>query len=221
MGSGEDWMGMWSVFLKGLPADRDSRVAYLRRHPPAPFSWADAVQSALTNGDDDDDNNDDDDVAAATVEVLKAEGLIASDVAWHTWRAGPHDATALFKSSPAEAARYSTRDFWFWSRCPAQERERDLAAASSAWRALAGDGVPSNGLEQLAQMLLHGRVQTPWALGLAPSDFTDSFDDDMTFSDAFRLWLMSAFDDREHLDSIVSPVPQAWQAFMDAEVTLR
>lgn len=38
MGMGETWMGLYAAFLQGLPADRDTRLAYLRRHPPAPYS---------------------------------------------------------------------------------------------------------------------------------------------------------------------------------------
>jgi hypothetical protein len=36
MGTGEDWLGMWHVFLEQLDPAPDARLAYLRRHPPAP-----------------------------------------------------------------------------------------------------------------------------------------------------------------------------------------
>jgi hypothetical protein len=39
MGAGEDWLGLWHVFLKGLESSPEVRLAYLRRHLPAPISW--------------------------------------------------------------------------------------------------------------------------------------------------------------------------------------
>jgi hypothetical protein len=62
---------------------------------------------------------------------------------------------------------------------------------------------------------------TMWAvfleqLGLSPTDFADSFDDDMGDVDAFRLWGMAAFDDepqiRRYLET--APVPPDWAAWV-------
>jgi hypothetical protein len=214
MGLGENWMGMWGVFVKDLPADSDSRIAYLRRHPPAPINWADTVQRALAFSDDNEPD-------ATVVDTLKRQGLIAVDIAWHTWRHGHRDAATLVAESPPQAARYSTRDFWFWCRCIADEGLGVLGELPATWKALATqDAVATTGLEQLAEMFLRGHVETPWSRGLSIDDFTDSFDDDMTFTDAFRLWLMSSFDDREHLDRVVALVPQDWQVFINDAVDL-
>jgi hypothetical protein len=58
-----------------------------------------------------------------------------------------------------------------------------------------GDIDPTDGLLTLARMLCAGLVQPPWELDLSPDNFTDSFEMDMGYTDAFRLWIMSAFDD--------------------------
>lgn len=47
MGSGEDWMLMWRVFLDGLAPDFATRLAYLRRHPPAPAAWSCWIEHTL------------------------------------------------------------------------------------------------------------------------------------------------------------------------------
>jgi hypothetical protein len=73
------------------------------------------------------------------------------------------------------------------------------------------------GLLSLAQMLSAGRVVPPWQLGLSPADFADTFDDDMGFVDAFRLWGMHAFDDREQLQRYLAPtgVPAEWDGWAE------
>lgn len=72
------------------------------------------------------------------------------------------------------------------------------------------------GLLSLAQMLSAGRVAPPWELGLSPDDFADSFAMDMGYADAFRLWGMSAFDDREHLYRSLgdSKIPANWEEWI-------
>jgi hypothetical protein len=93
MGAGEDYLVRWWAFVTTLPADEASRRAYLRRHPPAPFTWAERVAQVLRPraADDGDGDGDDDgsDVEAAHARriALAADGLIAEDVAYRTWRA--------------------------------------------------------------------------------------------------------------------------------------
>lgn len=73
----------------------------------------------------------------------------------------------------------------------------------------------SQGLLTLSQMLAAGAVVPPWDLGLAPADFADTFDTNMGYVDAFRLWLMSAFDDRPHMRRCVGPdVPPEWEVWL-------
>src|SRR5690606_25733592 len=63
MGAGEDWLGLWHVFLERLEPAFEVRLAYLRRHPAAPVSWASSVYGVLypeARGEDDDDDDDDD-----------------------------------------------------------------------------------------------------------------------------------------------------------------
>ena len=61
-------------------------------------------------------------------------------------------------------------------------------------------------------MLAAGWVTPPWELGLTLDDFTDSFEEDMGFVEAFRLWGMSSFDDREQLHRYLAKTnaPPAW-----------
>ena len=228
MGSGEDWMGLWHVFLEGLPAKGETRLAYLRRHPPAPFTWAGLVSDVLhPEAEDEDEEGDDGDGPASTlVAELSSLGLIASDIAFHTWLGQQpgigwpweHDVT------PVTMARHWTRDFWFWSRQVAACRSApgwQVPPVPAAWGdcalALATGAVPSldlsRGLLSLAQMLCAGEVTPPWKLGLTFADFTDSFEDDMGFVDAYRLWGMSAFDDAPHLLNHLelTQAPPAWR----------
>lgn len=70
-------------------------------------------------------------------------------------------------------------------------------------------------------MLCAGSVKPPWVFGLSPDDFTNSFAMDMGYTDAFRLWLMCAFDDdlllREMLKS--TQVPGEWADWVYGQVT--
>ena len=68
------------------------------------------------------------------------------------------------------------------------------------------------GLLTLARMPAAGWVVPPWKLGLRLADSRDTFDDDMGLVDAFRLWGMSAFDDRDTLEAFLTSkgVPGEW-----------
>ena len=124
MGMGEDWLGLWSVFFEQLGPDAEVRLAYLRRHPPAPFTWADSVHQVLhpakENEDDDSDSDDDEDPLAAAERrsELLALGLIASDIAFSTWL------------GQQESLR------WPWERHPTPE----IAARHDTTRASSGSG---------------------------------------------------------------------------------
>ena len=47
MGMGESWLCAWAVFLEQMGDDYDDRLAYLRRHLPAPMPWAGEVYRVL------------------------------------------------------------------------------------------------------------------------------------------------------------------------------
>src|SRR5579871_6192954 len=47
MGTGEGWLDMWRVFLDDLDPALEVRLAYLKRHPPAPVTWASWVYAIL------------------------------------------------------------------------------------------------------------------------------------------------------------------------------
>lgn len=228
MGAGEDWMGLWAVFLEGLGEGFDARLAYLKRHPPAPESWARSVHGALHPGTDEDD--DDHGLSVAHHRELLDRGLIASDAAYPVWLAKQDKVRWpwLDAESPEECARYWTRPFSFWSRQIAGMRGQGTPALPDhppAWRdcaEAATNGVPPKvspemGFRTLALLLCSGDVLAPWQLGLQPSDFADSYDEDVGYVDAFQLWTMSTFDDRTHFERYLAerPAPAPWTPWLD------
>lgn len=231
MGTGEDWLGLWHVFLDRLDPAFEARLAYLRRHPAAPFSWADHVHDALhpPPPDDEDDDEVDDELARERRDALLQLGLIASDVAYPTWLRQQEGVRWpwTYAETPEGAARHFTRDLEFWSRQVAALRGEPAwtpPPVPQAWQACAAPLAageadpldPARGLLSLARGLAAGRVTPPWAMGLTPEDFADSFEDDMGYVDAFRLWGMSVFDDREHLQRYLgaSRMPERWAAWV-------
>lgn len=229
MGPGEGWLSLWHVFLETLPTDHATRLAYLRRHPAAPINWWESVECVLHPPDADFDVDDLDD---ANRDVLKASGLIVSDAAYSAWRSsGAIEHPWRYYSSPRAAARYATREFWFWSRLIAEQRAAGvLEVPRMPWRwrgclralseGAAGRINPRKGLLALARMLCAGEVVPPWRLGLSVDDFADTFDDEMGYVDAFRLWGMSALDDAERVKRFagVETAPPAWHGWIDEEL---
>jgi hypothetical protein len=240
MGIGEDWMGLWSVFLEQLEPDFETRLSYLKRHPPAPVTWADAVYLVLYPGLEDEelDGEDEEDKrnAKRRAELLKM-GLIASDIAFTTWLNKQADIVWPWScyGTPKNATRYSTRNLWFWSRQVGilrQNKELKIPQLPLSWRSCENalktgtlEGVNldrkiltgTNGLLVLAKMLSAGLIIPPWQLHLKPTDFKDSFDDDMGYTDAFRLWAMSAFDDDEHMWRFLDgkEPPDEWKTWVE------
>lgn len=230
MGAGESYLCLWHVFLEGLAQDRETRLAFLKRHPAAPIDWADSVYAVLNPGKDliDPDNEDDPDPDERRAAYL-AEGLIACDASYTIWRAANDEIRWPWKDSrsPITAARYRTRELWFWSR-RVQEMRDDGSFRHPAlpwgWRSCAAPlriGAvprpnPRQGLLTLAKMLCAGRVQPPWELGLPPESFKDSFDDHMGYADAYRLWCMSALDDTWLVEHFCQPesAPPAWRPWL-------
>lgn len=226
MGAGETWLGKWRDFIQEMPADFAARLAYLRRHPPAPYNWADFVKETLHP--ELEERLEEDDVDKTYLKELQNLGLIASDIAYPTWLA-QQDGVAWpweFDETPEEVARNWTRYLWFWSRQVAELRlcpDWQLPVVPPVWAACtsalqeAQPGTPDfkQGLLTLTRMLSANKLTPPWQLGLSLNDFADSYEDDMGYVDAFRLWGMSAFDDVEHLQKFLNDTdaPQAWQTW--------
>lgn len=245
MGTGEDWLVMWRIFLDDLDPAYEVRLAYLKRHPPAPVTWASWVYAILHPDDEDEDDEDEDDedddleeearVAAERRAALLELGVVASDVAYPTWLRQQQTMVWPWTNSemPENAARYWTRDLWFWSR-----RVTELRAdprwtpppVPDAWQPCAsplatgeaGSLDLRRGLLSLAQILSAGEVVPPWKLGLTLDDFADSFDEDMGYVDAFRLWGMSAFDDRDQMRRYLDAtgMPESWAGWVAEQFSL-
>jgi hypothetical protein len=237
MGTGEDWLVMWWAFLDQLGASFEARLAYLRRHAPAPFSWASTVHSVLHPSSEDevdeDDEADDEESDKRTAQERRAallqQGLIASDIAYATWlrqQDGVHWPWT-YQDTPEGAARYYTRDLSFWSRqvaglrgdpawTPPPVPDPWQSCAAPLATGAAGSLDLERGLRSLARMLAAGHVTPPWQLGLTLTDFADSFEDDMGYVDAFRLWGMSVFDDQPHLRRYLdaTQVPASWEPWI-------
>lgn len=235
MGTGEDWLGLWHVFLDGLGPSFEARLAYLRRHPPAPETWADAVHGVLYPSAGDAGPGEDEGAAAERRDALRQAGLIASDVAYPTWLSRQQGVRWPWEDvdTPEEAARYRPRDLWFWSRQVAGLRADpswEPPTVPAGWQPCEAPlrtgevrlPDPRHGLLLLAQMLSAGRVIPPWQLGLTLDDFVDSFEDDMGYVDAFRNWGMSSFDDGEQLWRYLAAnnAPDAWVGWCQAQFLL-
>ncbi len=224
MGAGEDWIGLWGAFLDAMATDFETRSAYLERHRPAPECWARSVASVLWPGESDE-------ATASRMEELWASGRIGVDAAFETWRQqrpGPRLPWQLAES-PEDAARYHTRELWFVSRLRGtltpEELAADVPAAWSECEEAFRSGQPGyvnrkRGLLSLAQTLASGTLLAPWEIGASPSEFTDSFENDMGYVDAFRLWAMSAFDGERELALYLEahPASEEWLTWVRAEV---
>lgn len=224
MGSGESWLCFVSVFLDRMGDQPGVREAYLRRHPPAPYTWANWVQSVLGERDEDDDDDDDDTDALVD---LEARGLIAVDAAFRCWcgqNPGPNWPWQ-WSAKLLDAARYRTRELSFWSRqltlaAPPNlptELPRGWDPVLDVLRGAKPEVDLAHGLVSLATFLARGWPPAPWACGLELSSFEDSFELDMGYADAFSLWLGSAFDDRPTLTRYLATQaepPEPWREWL-------
>jgi hypothetical protein len=231
MGAGEDYLSYWHVFLDTLAPAFEVRLAYLRRHPPAPVNWADHVYAVLYPSSRDSDSEEDEEGEAERRAELFRYGLIASDIAYSIWLRQQQGVRWIWEDAeetPETVARYWTRDFWFWSRqitelratagwIPPTVHERWAACKEPLENGVVPSPDLKRGLLTLAQMLTAGRVITPWEFGLGTNTFADSFEMDMGYADAFRLWGMSAFDDREQMQCLLGDpanIPESWRGWV-------
>lgn len=230
MGPGESYLYDWADHVRSIPEDFQARLDYLRSHRPAPLSWSGLVLRTLYVQDEERQE-----VNPSTLAWLLELKLVEHDAAYQTWLL-QQDA-ALYPwdifggESPEVAARYSTRELWFVSRWLVMHRHTLSAPhpIPSAWEPFAtelqtgelGEVTMERGLFTLAQMLCAGEVRPPWSFGLSVESFEDSFELDMGFSDAFRLWLMCAFDDEVSLWRVLPPkdtIPTSWQGWLEEQL---
>jgi hypothetical protein len=209
MGVGEEYLDDYYTFIQQLSNDYQTRLNYLKSHRPAPLNWDIYVLSILYP---DRKSKREFGVGCSPTEILNLLnlGLVEHDAAYHTWLQQQEGIVLpwlwFVSETPEQAARYNLREFWFFSRQLTDLRERgnfQIEQVPSEWQSVElqlrtgrlGDIDPTDGLLTLARMLCAGLVQPPWELDLSPDNFTDSFEMDMGYTDAFRLWIMSAFDD--------------------------
>lgn len=217
MGHGEGVMHDFFRFA-GSKGDWDEAawLGYLRRHPVAPYTWADWIDAVIFGNEREEWDLGEPEVLERHHWLLE-QGLIGSDVAYATWRAQQGGVLSLpwgegpFCDNPLELARYNLREFAFQSRQVGDVCDA-LPDPPPSWQ------FGNLGLERLAQQLVSGQVLPPWRLGFSGEDFEDSFEDDMGYVDAFRLWILAAFDDLPHLNRYldsVGGVPPEWERWVN------
>lgn len=213
MGAGEDWICAWADFLDDLPGDREQRLAYLRRHPPAPRNWADTAVWVVEPG-----LRGDDDAVVERREAVQREleqaGVIADDVAIVAWlaRNDPPEAPWRAGVSLANEVRYGARGLTFFVRWAlgrrAEGRLAEWFAAAARpgreWQAFRDALVsgrvegklPRDPRKQLAILLAAaGDPPPPWTRGERPAALEQRFEDRTTYAGAWCEWAGDAFDD--------------------------
>lgn len=225
MGYGESWLMRWQAWLGQQPVDRAWREAYLRRHPPAPRSWANVVAEILeppgdpNRDDDDSDENVEDAVDGGLAKRLADEGWLGDDVAMDAWEAlhGEHpEAPWVARWHAGElgpAARYGARQLTFWARWCARRREdgrldawlREVPEPGPAWAPVhdairrgevSPTGNATSSWERIAWLIAaHAEAPPPWSLGEPPTSFRDAYTNDSSYADAWCSWAYDVFDD--------------------------
>ena len=235
MGVGEGYAQEWHAFIDTLPSDYDVRLGYLKRHRPAPVNMGKLVLSVLEPDRHSDGQMD---CSEEELQRLLGLGLVEYDAAYYTWLNQQPDIAwpwlRPWGDTPEDAARYGTREFWFFSRqldAARQAGSINVSKVPRKWRGLKselltgrlGKVEPARGLLSLAQLFCAGTIQPPWAFGLSPIDFRNSFDKDMGYCDAFRLWIMDSFDDDILLRRILQTgggIPDEWAEWVDEHARL-
>ncbi|BBM86884.1 hypothetical protein [Candidatus Uabimicrobium amorphum] len=225
MGAGEQYRYDWYDFLKRIPKKLESRLAYLKRHRPAPINWGASVYQVLYPDSDYDDYN-----KEKTPELLDM-GVIEYDAAYNTWLKMQNEIAwpwaKGFFDGPEETLRYNTREFWFFSRQFQNEKTPSNIHIPDAWQGIAeeiqtgkmSDVNPEKGLLTLAKMLCAGSIKPPWFYELSLDDFEDNFEMDMGYVDAFRLWIMCSFDDDLLLRDMLEKfgTPSSWKQWIEEQ----
>lgn len=227
MGAGESWLCYVWAFLQRLGEHPALRQAWLERHPPGPITWADWIADVLGEPSDD---------PAAAAEAMLRRKLVADDAAFSIYRSQEDPGAWPWQhgvgATPITFVRHHTRELAFWSRHHATDACATAADVPDPWGRFARahlerrvpEGLdPEQGLEMLALALACGWPPAPWSLDLPLQSFRDSFDDDMGYADAFRLWLMSSFDDWPTWEryAATQPIPpDDWSQWVKEELGL-
>lgn len=234
MHPGEEWLQLWRAFLEQLPNDRQPRVDFLRRHPPAPVNWSDfvvAVLNPIVRGGDWDSLKPAE--KARRRAALLEQGFVASDAAYTTWLRQQRDVALPWQdyATPAEAIM-DIRRFWFVCRRLAESSVAGIRvprAIPRAWEACAGalqtgeTGPidPRQAALALALGICAGRVKAPWELDLTVREFTGDFSVESDYATHFWGWVLFCLDDdkqvRNYLE--VSPPPRGWKRWTAQYVT--
>jgi hypothetical protein len=234
MGAGEDYLYQWGKAVKSMPEDYETRLRFLQGYRPAPLTWIDFVFNVLYPQADS--------VSASEktfsekeIQKYRELGLIDYDAAYQTWIGKEQQMIWPWQENetPEDAARYDTREFWFFSRQLKAVRKQGTPVSEeipAEWKSVesrlrngeVGEIDPQQGLLTLAQMLCAGTVEPPWKYGLTPQDSEESYDDDMGYADAFRLWIMSAFDDDRMLWQLFdkSEIPADWLPWLEEQTAM-
>ncbi len=248
MGGGEGWLMMWWQWLARLPTDRAVRLAYLRRHPPAPRSWTRSAMSVIDpDFEDDFEDEGDDEVADALDErrrslrsELEQAGVLVDDAAIGAWllRNDPPRAPWVGEGSVAGAVRYGARALNFFVRwAVARRAEGRLASWLEAvpppprgWRAVhdalasgrAPAALPRDAREQLAILLAaQGDPPPPWTRGEPPAAIEQQFEEDTTYAGAWSEWATDSFDDASSWTAYLGrcvAAPPEWDQVIRAEL---
>ncbi|MBA3545806.1 MAG: hypothetical protein H0T76_04915 [Nannocystis sp.] len=233
MGYGEGWLDVWYEWLSRQPTDRAWRLAYLRRHAAAPRTW-DRVALRTFNPNWNGDATDE--TAQHDLAELKAAGAIGNDVAMLAWEV-LHGSSPVAPwagragdSSVAACVRYGARELDFWARWCGSRRASGVLElwlesappAPSGWQKLrdaaargeAADLGSGDSYERLAVLLAaHGHAPAPWVLGEEPASLREELDEDVSYADAWNLWVSERFDDAMTWQRYLGeqgPIPAVW-----------
>jgi hypothetical protein len=198
MGGGEDYLYRWFAFVREHWIDQASAMAYLRRHPPAPYRWRRFLMRQL---DDIDlrahpERSPMPKLAHEAADVirlasLKAQGLLAEDAAYPVFvrnqlvggELAPAWNSFGASESPENGMRYRTRELGWWARwlgtaCADRQAYLDRHPAPASWASSiaqirAGTSTAWQTLEGgsaslIPAMVLHGLLPPPWTGGHPP-----------------------------------------------------
>lgn len=235
MGSGESWsMAFWGWLREDVPDDEQTRLAFLKRHRPAPLTWASSAYSVLYPNAPR--------YTSDKLEGLIALGLVGEDVACQTWREQSdiiEDAPWQgYQETPALSARYNCRYLGFWGRSVCALRQAgqlppfDADALESPWPAFAKTAISGVldaeaptlefGWSRLAfEIAANGHPPAPWTLGVAFDAFDPDFEMDADYRSAWFVWITESFDDRASVLRYIDtqPVPDAlWEKYFKEEL---
>ncbi len=202
MGYGEEYLYRWFDFTRDHWRDQASALAYLRRHPPAPYRWRFFLMSQLDDASHraNPDHPPAPELAreAAGVVLLatvKEHGLLAVDAAYPAFvrnQVVNGDLPPPWRSyGPEKTLRYAARELGWWARwlgteCPDLLAYLDRHPPPPSWASItaqlrAGTSTAWQTLEGgsaslIPAMVQHGMLPPPWTGGHPPLGRDISFE---------------------------------------------